>query len=109
MLIDMLYWLANVLVFIWATCLAISLWKKTYRLFIAAGLVLAGCIWHLIRALYSYSHGICQGIIGNEHLLLLANKCIPPFAADVLFAQVAVLTGLLVIAAELVRQHPSKP
>ena len=107
-LITCLYWFGNIVVILWSIGLAIALWHKSKRLLKAIGLVVVGILWHGIRATYSYHNNSCENILGNENLLLLANKCIPPLEPDVVYAQVAILVGVFIVVAEVIKNQTCK-
>lgn len=100
-----LYWFANILLLLWSVLLAFSIWNKNRRLLKAIILIVAGFVWHGIRAIYSFNNNSCMNITGSENLLILANKCIPPTDVDVIYAQAAILVGLFVIIGEIYKRY----
>lgn len=103
-LIRIIYWVAQVFVVLLAVIYAFNLWDQKHRRLWAWLLVVGGLLWHLIRGLWTYHAGSCAPFEAGDGLLIRANKCIPPTADDVVWAQIAILAGLFVIIAERFRR-----
>ncbi len=100
-ILTILYWFLNTVILVAALTYAFKLWGKKNRLLIAISLFSGGIIWHVGRAIYTFKTDNCEAIQNNDGLLIIANKCIPSMAYDVIWAQIALFVGLFVILAEL--------
>ena len=103
-----LYWLLNILIVLAALAYAFKLWGKQNRLLIAIALFVGGFAWHIARAIYAYQTNNCESFEPNDSLLIIANKCIPPMADDIVWAQIAVFVGLFVIIAEIFKHYTNR-
>lgn len=100
-----LYWFLNLFILLVALAYALKLWGNKNRHLIAISLFIGGTAWHIVRAIYTYRNNNCEYIEDSDKLLIIANKCIPAMADDVIWAQIALFIGLFVLIAELFKHY----
>jgi len=102
------YWLLNIAVIIGAIFLAIEAWNEKQQALNGTLFILFGVAWHIYRGIDNYQNGTCsQGQEGNN-ALVLANACVPHLDGDIVTAQIAILAGVFVLVAIVMRAVSNK-
>ena len=96
-----LYWVLNLVIILAAIIYSINVWKEKRKAIYGVILFIGGILWHIGRVVYSYTNNLCEEFTPNDWWLIKANKCLPYMEYDILWAQIAVITGLFVIVAIL--------
>lgn len=99
--ISALYWILNILIILTAISYAFSLWGERNRVLYGIMLFVGGILWHIGHGVYAYQHSLCKGVLVDDSFITLANKCVPSIGYDIIYAQIAIFTGLFVLLAAL--------
>lgn len=93
------YWILNLTIIFAGIVYAFRVWQEKRRALFGALLFTGGVIWHAIRGMQEYEKGACVESTTSENWLLIANNCIPHTSQDIVFAQIAIFTGIFVFIA----------
>lgn len=108
LLITLLYWLLNILIIFGALFYSFEVWKNKRKAIYGVLLFIGGILWHVGRGIHSYQNNLCEEFSPNDWWLIKANKCVPYMDYDVIWAQIAIFTGLFVIIAVVFQRYAAK-
>ena len=102
--LSILHWALNLMILAGAVLYSVKLWDDKRRALWAWSLFGGGVLWHGIRGFWTFRQGACEPFVPADGFLSQASKCIPPTADDVVWAQIAIFTGLFLIIADRFRR-----
>ena len=104
-IVTIFYWILNLAIVVTALFYTVQVWREKRRAIYGIFLFVGGIAWHIYRGIREYRKGTCINNNSESHWLTVVNECIPHLELDVIWAQIAILTGLLVIIAVLAKKY----